>query len=50
MIPLVGLDRSKDLAEHFAWIPFGGAALAAMGVISLLLGRDLCGSWRGKGG
>jgi hypothetical protein len=40
-IPLLGLERSKDLAEYLVWIPFGGAALVAMGVISLVLGRDL---------
>ena len=37
MIPVLGLDRSKDLAEYLVWIPFGGAALVAMGGITLFL-------------
>ena len=49
LIPFLGLERSKDLAEYFVWIPFGGAALAAMGLIVLALGRDLCGARRGRG-
>lgn len=41
LIPLLGLQRSKDVAEYIVWIPFGGAPLVAMGVISLVLGRGL---------
>jgi hypothetical protein len=41
MIPFLGLERSKDLAESFVWIPFGGAALGAMALVSLLLGREV---------
>ncbi len=41
LIPVLGLQRSKDVAEYIVWIPFGGAALVAMGVISLMLGRGL---------
>ena len=48
MIPLLGLERSKDLAEYLVWIPFGGAALVAMAVISLLLGRDLYAAGRAR--
>ena len=47
MIPELGLDRSKDLAEYLLWIPFGGAALAAVGVIALVLVVDLV---RSRGG
>ena len=48
MIPSLGLDRSKDLAEYLIWIPFGGAALVAMGVIALVLALDLVRSRRGR--
>ncbi len=48
MIPTVGLERSRELAEYFVWIPFGGAALVAVGVISLALGRDLYASRRSR--
>jgi len=48
MIPLLGLERSKDLAEYLVWIPFGGAALVAMGIISLALGIDLYASCRAR--
>jgi len=48
MIPVLGLERSRELAEYLLWIPFGGAALVAMGVISLILGRDLYVSWRAR--
>jgi hypothetical protein len=41
MIPELGLDRSKDLAEYLVWIPFGGAALAAVGVIAAVLAVDV---------
>jgi hypothetical protein len=37
MIPRLGLDRSKALAEALVWIPFGGAALTAVGVVGLAL-------------
>lgn len=46
MIPGLGLDRSKELAEYLLWIPFGGAALVAMGVIALVLALDLVRSSR----
>jgi hypothetical protein len=41
MIPLLGVERSRELAEYLVWIPFGGAALVAMALISLALGRNL---------
>ncbi|MBI4607552.1 MAG: hypothetical protein HY726_00915 [Candidatus Rokubacteria bacterium] len=50
MIPVLGLERSKDLAEYLAWIPFGGAALVAMAVISLMLGRGIYVAWRERRG
>ena len=40
-IPLLGVERSKELVEYLVWIPFGGAALAAIGVISLALVRNI---------
>ncbi len=49
MIPMVGLERSKDLAEVLVWIPFGGAALAATGIIAGVLVRDLCRDGRRRG-
>jgi len=49
LIPVLGLQRSKDVAEYIVWIPFGGAALVAMGVISLVLGRGLYLSSRERG-
>jgi hypothetical protein len=49
MLPGFGLERSKDLAEYLVWIPFGGAALVAMGMISLVLGRDLYVAWVSRG-
>ena len=41
MIPVLGLQPSRALAEVFLWIPFGGAALVAMGVTALVLGSEL---------
>ena len=41
MIPVLGLQPSRDLAEAFLWIPFGGAALVAMSVTALLLAGEL---------
>jgi hypothetical protein len=46
MIPGLGLDRSKDLAEYLVWIPFGGAALLATGIIAAVLTLDLVRSRR----
>lgn len=44
LIPAVGLEPSKALAEVFVWIPFGGAALVAVALLSLtLLSRLLVG-------
>lgn len=41
MIPVLGLQPSRDLAEAFLWIPFGGAALLAMSVTALVLAGEL---------
>jgi hypothetical protein len=41
MIPELGLQRSKDLAESLFWIPFGGTALAALGVVTVVLALNL---------
>ncbi len=41
MIPALGLDPSKDVAEYAVWIPFGGAALAATGIIAGILALEL---------
>ena len=41
MIPVLGLQPSRDLAEAFLWIPFGGAALVAMSVTALVLAGEL---------
>lgn len=41
MIPALGLERSKGLAEYLVWIPFGGAALAATGILAGVLALDL---------
>lgn len=43
MIPELGLQRSKELAESLLWIPFGGAALAAFGVVTVALALNLLG-------
>jgi len=43
MIPELGLQRSKDLAESLLWIPFGGAALAAVGIVTVVLALNLLG-------
>jgi hypothetical protein len=40
MIPVLGLQPSRDLAEVFLWIPFGGAALVAISVTALLLASE----------
>jgi hypothetical protein len=49
MIPVMGVERSKVLAEALVWIPFGGAALAATGLIASLLAWDVC-ARRHRGG
>ncbi|MBI2490805.1 MAG: hypothetical protein HYV94_01665 [Candidatus Rokubacteria bacterium] len=41
MIPILGLQPSRDLAEAFLWIPFGSAALVAMSVTALVLASEL---------
>jgi hypothetical protein len=41
MIPFLGLQPSRELAETFLWVPFGGAALAAIGLLTVALGSDL---------
>jgi len=41
MIPVLGLQPARDLAEVFLWIPFGGAALVAMSVTALVLASEL---------
>jgi len=41
MIPELGIQRSKELAEFLIWIPFGGSAMAAVGVVAVLLGVTL---------
>jgi hypothetical protein len=43
LIPYVGLDRGKAIAEWLVWIPFGGATIAALwwlaGIVALRLVR-----------
>jgi hypothetical protein len=41
LIPVVGLAAARDLAETFLWVPFGGAALVATGLLTLALGSQL---------
>jgi hypothetical protein len=41
MIPILGPQPARDLAEVFFWIPFGGAALVAMSVTVLALAGEL---------
>lgn len=41
MIPVLGLQPAKDLAEWLFWIPFGGAALVAMALVTLVLASQL---------
>jgi hypothetical protein len=41
MIPMLGLQPAKDLAEWLFWIPFGGAALVAMALVTLVLASQL---------
>jgi len=41
MIPVLGLQPSRDLAEVFVWVPFGGAALVAISVTALVLAGEL---------
>ncbi len=41
MIPVLGLQPARDLAEVFVWVPFGGAALVAMIVTALVLAGEL---------
>ncbi|MBI4589603.1 MAG: hypothetical protein HY725_12255 [Candidatus Rokubacteria bacterium] len=41
LIPRLGVERSKEVAEYVAWIPFGGAALAAVGVLAVVLALRL---------
>jgi hypothetical protein len=40
MIPYVGIERGKVVAEWLVWIPFGGAAIVAMWLLTgtLVLG------------
>ena len=41
MIPVLGLQPARDLAEVFVWVPFGGAALVAMSATALVLAGEL---------
>jgi hypothetical protein len=41
MIPVLGLQPARQLAEVFVWIPFGGAALVAMSATALVLAGGL---------
>ncbi len=43
LIPVVGLERGKAIAEWLVWIPFGGATIVALwwlvAIVALRLGR-----------
>lgn len=41
LIPIVGLRAARDLVETFLWMPFGGAALVATGLLAIALGSQL---------
>jgi len=41
LIPHYGIERSKWLAEWLVWIPFGGATIAAVWWLTVLLGISL---------
>lgn len=41
MIPYVGIERGKAIAEWLVWIPFGGAAIVAMWLLTGALALGL---------
>jgi hypothetical protein len=41
LIPILGLQASRDLVETFFWAPFGGAALVASGLLTLALASEV---------
>lgn len=42
LIPYLGVDAGKVVAERCAWIPFGGAVIVAMWWLAAVLARRLC--------
>lgn len=49
LIPILGLGASRDFVETFFWVPFGGAALAASGLLAIALGSELLVEREGRG-
>jgi hypothetical protein len=41
LIPFTGVGGGKAVAEWLIWIPFGGAAIVAMWLLTAALGREL---------
>lgn len=41
LIPFLGVERGKDLAERLVWIPFGGAVIVAMWWLAVILALRL---------
>jgi hypothetical protein len=41
MMPVLGLQPARELAEVFVWAPFGGAVVAAMSLTVLVLAGEL---------
>jgi hypothetical protein len=41
LIPFAGIEGGKALAERLVWIPFGGAAIVAMWLLTAAVGREI---------
>lgn len=44
LIPILGLQPARNLAEVFVWAPFGGAVLVALGLTAVVLAGEVLGA------